>query len=195
MTKPLPGLRAQAEFAPELSLGRHLGPPAHDARHAAVVALIYPIAGEPNIALTLRPRSMQSHAGQVCLPGGMLERGESPPQAAVRELNEELGVCVQTDEILGTLSPIFVFASNFLVTPFVAYLDVRPIFSPSSDEVEKLIELPVSYLQDPTIETIQIRRGPVAFSAPCFRYLDSKIWGATTIMLAELADVIASARS
>ena len=188
--EPLLGLRAHARFSPAMTYGRHLGPAAFDTKPAAVLALFYPINDAIHLALTLRPSTMASHAGQVCLPGGMKEKGETLQEAAQREMSEELGVDGSQYTILGKLSQIYVFASNFLVTPFVAYSNTRPEFIPSAAEVDRVIELPMSDLLNPVIESLRIQRGPLDFSAPCFRYNGDRIWGATTMMLAELADVI-----
>ncbi|MEE2938046.1 MAG: NUDIX domain-containing protein, partial [Planctomycetota bacterium] len=64
------------------------------------------------IPLTLRPKSLQHHAGQVCLPGGRLEGDENPSQAALREFEEELGVRPQVTCHCGELSALYVYASN-----------------------------------------------------------------------------------
>src|SRR6266404_6053902 len=92
LRRPLPGPAAQARFAPELSFGRHFGPPPESARQAAVVALLYPSGGGDDLSfagwrlpLILRPEHLEHHAGQIGLPGGMIEAEESPAEAALRE--------------------------------------------------------------------------------------------------------------
>src|SRR5262249_39444965 len=77
LREPLPGWRAHVRFQPELSFGRHQGPPPQDARKAAVLALLYPRDDQWHVPLILRPAHMLDHASQVSLPGGVIEPGES----------------------------------------------------------------------------------------------------------------------
>ena len=136
----------------------------------------------------VRPDSMSDHAGQVSLPGGMLEAGETTADCALREWEEELGVSQKDVEIVGALKPLWVFVSNFLVTPHVAILKYRPEFQPSPTEVAEIIELPLNLLLNPAAhESCEIVRRSLRFSAPCYSYGGHNIWGATSIILAEFA--------
>jgi 8-oxo-dGTP pyrophosphatase MutT (NUDIX family) len=139
---------------------------------------------------------MPSHAGQVSLPGGEREPGETIEEAALRECREELGETGADVEVLGRLSQVYVFASNYLVTPCVAWTSKRPDFRPNPAEVANLLEPTVVELLDPqrrgrhTIE----RRG-VRFRAPHVMCDEHPIWGATNLILAELLTIIAAGRS
>ena len=88
LKQPLPGWAAQARYQPELSFGRHLGPAPSDAKPAAVLILLYPNGGRWHVPLTLRSAHLPDHAGQVSLPGGLIEPGEDSRQAALREFTE-----------------------------------------------------------------------------------------------------------
>ena len=90
MQKSLPGRAAQRRFEPSLCYSRHFGPPTIRARAAAVLALLYPHEGQWHLPLTVRPATLVAHAGQISLPGGAVDPGETGPQAALRELEEEL---------------------------------------------------------------------------------------------------------
>jgi 8-oxo-dGTP pyrophosphatase MutT (NUDIX family) len=186
LQRPLPGLSDCSEFAPELCYGRHQHPPAHDAKQAAVLLLLYPHQEDWRLPLTLRAEHMPSHAGQVSFPGGAIEPGETAQQAALRECQEELGDFGRQTEILGQLSPAYVFASNFLVTPFVAWTPQRPDFVPNPAEVANLLEPSVSELLDIRRRGshLKTRRG-IAFRTPHILYDDHRIWGATSLMLGE----------
>ena len=98
---------------------------------------------------TLRPAHLAAHGGQVSLPGGAVEPGETTAAAALREFHEELGDDGQPIDLLGTLSPLYVQASNYLVTPWVGAAASRPQFAANATEVEEVLEVPLSHLFDP----------------------------------------------
>lgn len=185
---PLPGRAVLGRFAPALAYGRHSGPAAADAVAAAVLALFYPRAGEWHLPLTLRPANMPAHANQVSFPGGVTEEGESPEACAARELEEELGVRRDAVRFVGRLSPLYIFGSNFWVTPCVAVCETEVAFRPNADEVAELLELPARRLLDPSARGAhEIERGGVRFTVPHLAFGGHRIWGATRMMLGELA--------
>lgn len=212
---PLPGVTAQARFAPELSFGRHFGPPPASARRAAVLILLYqnegsrPIdraigtaAAGANVAdliglanwrvpLIVRPEHMEHHAGQIGLPGGIIEADETPIDAACRELQEELGVPRHEIDVLGQLSPLYVYGSNHYVIPHVAISAQSPTFIVNVDEVAEVLELPLDLLLDPAQIAIETRehRG-VRFQSPYLALRPHHIWGATAMILGEFAAVL-----
>jgi len=193
LAEPLPGRRAFRRFEPELSYGRQAGPPAPDARRAAVVILFYPQAGQWRFPLILRPDHMPTHAGQFGLPGGMLEYGESTGDAALRELDEELGLA-EGVELLGKLSEIYVFVSNCRLTPWVAWTPQLPAWKPNPSEVAQILEVPLADLV--SLEkrgSLLIERRRLRFTAPCFHFGGHCVWGATSMILGELSEVVSEA--
>ena len=192
---------ASQRFAPELAYGRHLGPPGVHTRSAAVAVLIYPHAAQWMLPLTLRPDHLTSHGGQVSLPGGACELGETAETAARRELQEELGVPAESTRIVGRMSEVYVFVSDFLVTPVVMAVDARPSWTLDPLEVAEIIEVPLIDLTNPANHGDHILCHPVSgavgdnnpeieFRAPhiaCGRHL---VWGATTVILGELIAVL-----
>lgn len=186
----LPGRRALRALEPELSHGRHCQLAPASARPAAVLALLYPRDGAWHVPLTLRPETMVDHAGQVSFPGGLIEPGEESAHAALREYEEELGAPAGDIQLLGTLSPIYLFVSNFAVTPWVGIVEGRPAFAPNPIEVAELLEVPLAHVQ--SHEAVQrgfLRRGRLELQTPHFQWQERRIWGATGMMLAELAAV------
>jgi 8-oxo-dGTP pyrophosphatase MutT (NUDIX family) len=191
LAAPLPGRAAQSLFEPELSFGRHYAPPPTDARTAAVIALLFRRQGKWYLPLTVRPETMADHAGQVSLPGGMIEPDENAEQAALRELDEELGVQQDGVEIIGRLSPLYLFVSHFSVEPCVGLLHAAADFHPSPTEVAQLLEVPLGHLLD------EGNRGGhqrdfhgLGFHAPHIRFQNHVIWGATAMILGELIAVL-----
>ncbi|HEX6960783.1 MAG TPA: CoA pyrophosphatase [Lacipirellula sp.] len=174
------------EFAPELSYGRHAGPPCCDTREAAVaVVLCWEDAGW-SLPLTVRHMGLSRHGGQVSFPGGLVDEGESPCDAAAREIQEELGLRPRL-QWLGELSPLFVYASNALVTPCVAALDHWPAWEPQPAEVDCVLRLELrQLLAPPTAPPLVVQRGPIMFKAPQLLVEGRSAWGATAVMLGEL---------
>jgi 8-oxo-dGTP pyrophosphatase MutT (NUDIX family) len=191
LIQPLPGHDARRRFAHQLSYGRHCGPPRWDARQATVVALLVARNGRWYVVLTVRHVNLAEHGGQVSLPGGSLEAGETASEAALRELEEEIGICAHDVALLGPLTPLYVFASNFHVTPFVAVCAVAPTWRGNEIEVAEILELPLDVLCDADRYGQRlIDRGGCVFSAPCICWQSHDIWGATAMILGELAAVL-----
>ena len=187
----LPGVRAHRQYAPELAYGRHQGPQSADAREAAVLALFFPRDQVWTLVLTLRPDHLPDHPGQVSFPGGALKAGESAEQGALRELNEELGVATEHVELVGRLSPIYVFNSNFSVQPIVGVLDESPIFRRDASEVAEVIEVPLAALLKWVPEKMLWRLRPsVSLTAPAVSWQHQKVWGATLLILGELIELL-----
>lgn len=177
-------------FAPELSYGRNFGPVPSSARPAAVVTLLFRRNGHWHIPLTLRHASLGKHGGQISLPGGSVDPGETSADAARRELAEELGVAESVD-FIGEMPDCYVYVSNFRVTPWLAATDVEPHWQPHDREVERVVEMPLESLLDPgCVGTVTIERGPVILHAPCYRVGEDCIWGATSIILGQLAGAL-----
>jgi len=162
-----------------------------DARAAAVLLLLYPREGCWHLPLTLRPAHLADHAAQVSLPGGAVESGETSAQAAIREFHEELGDDGQPIRLLGSLSPRYVHASNYLVTPWVAAVARQPLFVRNPTEVEQILEVPLAHLLDPANFGSHAREYQgQGFVAPHFIYQAHHIWGATCGILGEFVTVL-----
>jgi 8-oxo-dGTP pyrophosphatase MutT (NUDIX family) len=178
--------RWRNDFAPELSYGRHAGPARRDARAAAVAIVFCWDGREWSLPLTVRNPNLTRHAGQVSLPGGLLEPCESACDGACRELTEELGQCPPLQWI-GELSPLFVFASNALVTPCIAVAPSWPDWTPQPTEVDRVLKLELRNLLAARLaEPLTIERGPFRFRAPQLIVEGQSTWGATAVMLGEL---------
>ena len=182
--------------SPNLSYGRHKGPPLPRARRAANLILLFPDAeGRWTIPLMIRAETEGIHAGEIALPGGRREKGESARETALREFWEETGHRVSKQQVLGELPATHVWASNHQVRTFVALQHSIPVWSPDPKEVAGLLFLPLAHLMNPgNFGMHQVTRRRVQFSAPHLSVSGQRVWGATLRMLVELGEVLDSAR-
>ena len=166
----------------------HVSPP----RAGSVLILLYEQEGEHYFPLIKRTDYKGLHSGQISLPGGKKEKGETEEQTALRETFEEIGVDPLAVKIIGQLSNFFVIPSNFMVTPFVASIDYKPAFIPDPREVDKIIQANLhNLIDDDAITTAEIlAAGQFKLNAPHFKVEDEIVWGATAMMLNELRMVV-----
>ena len=92
------------------------------------------VAGGAAFLLCRRPSTMRRHAGQWALPGGRLGAGEAPLDAALRELEEELGLSLGPESVVGWLDD-YATRSGFVVTPVVLWCAGDARLEPDPDEV------------------------------------------------------------
>ena len=105
------------------------------------------VAGGPAFLLCRRAAKLRRHAGQWALPGGRLDPGETPVQAAVREVREELGLNLGTDDVLGGLDD-YPTRSGFVITPVVFWGPADPQLVPAPDEVLAVYRIGLRALLD-----------------------------------------------
>ena len=186
---PLPGLEAQLRMAPRFRTGAVPDRAFDDLRPAAALLLVYPHNGSWHMPLTVRGSRLRHHTGQVSLPGGRVDLGESIEQAALREAHEEVAVEPPLVEVLGRLTPLAIDVSGHLLHPVVGLALQRPAFRVAEPEVERLIEVPVARLQEPDLIRWEQRKRSVPpyepMDVPYFDLDDARIWGATAMVLAE----------
>jgi 8-oxo-dGTP pyrophosphatase MutT (NUDIX family) len=196
LNNPLPGESAQKKMLSRQLSGeensRFKVPENH--KKASVLALFYPKNSEWHLALMQRPESPYAHSRQVSFPGGGAEEHDlDEAETALRETEEEFGIPKAKIEILGRLTHVYIPVSNYLVHPFIGFLIEEPEFFPDSNEVEEIVEVPISQLLDPTNrkrKEIEIHGGVILQDVPYFHLSDKVIWGATAMMLGELTELM-----
>ena len=190
--RTLPGIEAHRRFAPEMAYGRHRGPIAASAHRAAVVVAL--VDGEEGLRFPLIVRSdshNDHHRGQISLPGGRLDGNELAWHGAKREFAEELGTASDSLRLITQLTPLYVYASNHSVQPFVAHWEDPGSFNPNPAEVAELLWVPVAQLTDPAnVHLAKMLRGNCTYNAAGFRFGEHFVWGATAMILAEMAALL-----
>jgi len=167
-----------------------------DSRAAAGLLLLFPIDGRVHLLLTVRSSRLPSHAGQVSLPGGALEAGETVEHAALREAHEETGVPPANVRLLGRLTPLHIPVSGFVLHPVVGVMDARPEFRLADAEVDQILEPPLEDLIDPGCvrRRPQLRDG-LFRDVPYFAFDGLQVWGATAMVLAEFLQIVVKAKA
>ena len=163
---------------------------------AAVLVPIYEKAGEHYILFTKRTDEVEHHKGQISFPGGRRDESDDDLLAtALREGYEEVGLRPEVVEIAGKLDQERTITSKFSICPFVAFIPYPYQFELSSDEVEQLLEVPLSALLDKDNfreETITDEEGRIIPSY-YYHYGDQVIWGATARILNRLLGLVNTA--
>ncbi|WP_339698929.1 CoA pyrophosphatase [uncultured Marixanthomonas sp.] len=195
----LPGEAIQFKMAPVERL-KELKEQARlkqNARKAGVMALFYPSeTNETHIILILRRTYKGVHSAQVGFPGGKIEpEDDSLMEAALRETEEEVGVSRNVVTVLKELTEIYIPPSNFFVQPFLGLTNTTPTFIPQDDEVEALIEVPLSlFMDDKTLVTKKITTSYATnIDVPAFLLNGHVVWGATAMMLSEVRELLKQA--
>ena len=193
--------RTEAGHAPEPdALWATLTVDENVARRAAVLMLfgvldsIPASSGKPlapadlDVLLLERAHTLESHPGQVAFPGGSIDPGESPVEAALREAEEETGLDSGGVEVLGTLQELGLARSNFLVTPVLGWwASPTPVRVVDYGESAQVFRIPVRDLLDPDNRVMStVSRGGRTFSSPAFTVNGVVVWGFTGIVLTGL---------
>lgn len=174
--------------------------PGPQRRPAAVLCVLFD-APEPapsgraqcHVVLTRRSSRLRSHAHQVSFPGGRLDTGESPLDAARREAREEVGIDPRSVEIIGRLASLRTVANPSPITPFVGVVAERPRLRPNPAEVERAFDVPLVELLHPDVHREELWRFPdgTEQAMQFFELVGDTVWGATARMLVELLDLVA----
>ncbi len=191
----LPGKQAQLQMIPTISGPQQYRSSISDrTKQGGVLILLYPDGEQISFPLMLRHVYKGAHSGQVSLPGGKKEDfDEDIVATALRESEEEIGVGKDGVTVIGRLTELYIYASDFLVTPIVGYTEEKPHFKPDTYEVKELILTNLKEL----LEEANLKRKEVSFNegkgrinAPYFDISGHVVWGATAMMLSEFKTLL-----
>ncbi len=137
-------------------------------------------------------QAQDKHSGQISFPGGKMEdQDDSLASCAIRETQEELGIDGGSLEVVGSLSPLYVYASDFMVYPFVGILDFEPSYRSQKSEVARIIEMPLTYfMQKGRVQYTDLElRETTLRNVPYFDLEGKILWGATAMITKELIHI------
>jgi len=170
---------------PDLLDGRRIG--SDGALRAAAVLIAVTERKEPGVLMIHRPEEMRSHPGQVAFPGGKIDPGENPVEAALREAHEELGIQPSNVKVIGA-TDAYGTGTGFHITPVLATVPADLPLLPNPDEVSAWFEAPLKFVLDPVNHIPQ----SAMWKGQQRDFLDiqwqgHRIWGATAAIIANLA--------
>ncbi|MGE0880839.1 MAG: CoA pyrophosphatase [Acidimicrobiia bacterium] len=167
-------------------VGARYDAPSPDGRRSAVLVPFYVHDGEPYLIFTRRTEHLRTHQGQVSFPGGRIDPGETPVQAALREAHEEIGLAPEHVEVLGELDHLVTFSVGSFVVPIVGFIPELPRLTTNPVEVARLFSLPASELLHDDVFHQEDWGDGRPFTVPFFELEHETIWGATGRMLVNL---------
>ena len=147
----------------------------------------------PHILFSKKSAAVPHHKGQFAFPGGIVEqRDGSRVETALREAWEEIRLPADAVEVLGLLDDTETRATQFVITPVVGIV-TRPVaFQPDGREIERVIEVPLETLRDPTIFRTELWEvGGVGHDVHFYDVsVEDVIWGATARILKQFLDIV-----
>jgi 8-oxo-dGTP pyrophosphatase MutT (NUDIX family) len=153
-------------------------------RASAVLIPLFYNQGQYHVLLTERSEEVNFHKGQVCFPGGTREPSDSGLlQTALREAEEEIGLRAEDVEILGELDDSLTLTSNYVISPFVAFIPHHYTFKADGREIKEIFSVPLSFLMDKA----NFRQDSYEYE-----YDGHIIWGATARILKQFVDLLKS---
>jgi 8-oxo-dGTP pyrophosphatase MutT (NUDIX family) len=158
-------------------------------------AVLLPIIdrGGPHILFTKKSEAVPHHKGQFSFPGGVCEeRDASRVETALREAWEEIRLPPDAVEVLGLLDDTATRATPFIITPVVGIVRGAVDLAPDGREIERVIEVPLELLRDPTIFRTEIwERSGESHPVHFFRVsVEDVVWGATARILRQFLDLL-----
>lgn len=163
-----------------------------DLVHAAVLVPITD-RGEPHLLFAKKSERVPHHRGQFSFPGGVVaERDGSRVETALREAWEEIRLPARAVEVLGLLDDTETRATPFVITPVVGLVREAIAFEPDGREIERIIEVPLTALRDPSIFRTEMWERDGATHAVHFFEVSSRdvIWGATARILRQFLELL-----
>ena len=192
ISKPLPGWESQKIMSPVNGDGYTNVP--NNYKPSAVMLLIFPKEGKDHIVFMKRTSkyTQDKHAGQISFPGGALDDTDLTLAAcAQRETFEEMGIHQRDYQVIGQLTQLYVYVSNFMIYPFVGWTDKTLEFVKEDEEVDKVITCAIEDFLDPSMkQTTDLKiRNTILKNVPYFDLEGEILWGATSMILNEFLNI------
>ena len=158
---------------------------------AGVLILLFPRNDGWHFFLTKRTDKVNHHKGQISLPGGVVQDGESLTEAALRETHEEIGVPSTLVTVIGSLTSFNIPVSGFEIFPFISWAVTEPMTVINDAEVNRVFPVSLdSFLDDRNQKQKKETLLGEMRTIPYFALESEQVWGATSIILSEFKAVL-----
>ena len=175
----------------------------------AVMIFLMEENNELYVLFEIRSKTLRHQPGDICLPGGKIEKGELPLDTACRESLEELRIKRESFSVIGEMD-FLVTPYNFLIYPYISTILPQEI-SPNPEEVDHIIKVPLRFFLEtvPMLHEVEIVQTPRAdfpyelinkgnkykftngvFPEYFYLYEDNVIWGFTALIMKRFSDII-----
>ena len=158
---------------------------------ASILILLFPRNDGWHFFLTKRTDRVDHHKGQISLPGGVVQDGESLMEAALRETHEEIGVASTLVTVIGSLTSFNIPVSDFEIFPFISWAVTEPMTVINDAEVNRVFPVSLdSFLDDRNQKQKKETLLGEMRTIPYFALGSEQVWGATSIILSEFKVVL-----
>jgi 8-oxo-dGTP pyrophosphatase MutT (NUDIX family) len=159
-------------------------------KFASVMLIIHFTMGDPHILLIKRTKLVKNHAGEISFPGGNFTPMDvNMLQTAIREIEEELGLKINKEQVIGSLNAERTLTSRYIIYPYVTLLEKIPKIVVTNYEVEKIIDAPlISLLKSRESDIKHLQEYSIS-QLPKFTYNNEVVWGATARILDQLVKI------
>jgi 8-oxo-dGTP pyrophosphatase MutT (NUDIX family) len=158
-------------------------------RLAAVLALLVETP-EPSLIFTVRSDALSRHPGEVSFPGGLVDHGETPAEAARREAFEEIGLDPTLPRLVGALPPVHTYVSAILVIPYVGLLDRPPDLFAAEAEIKEIVRVPLARLATDEQPMELPRADGTVWHGWSYPLEGHTVWGATGLMVHAFLEIV-----
>ena len=157
------------------------------ARKSAIAIIIYKENNELKLILTERSNQLKNHAGEISFPGGTYDFEDlNLFGTAIRETKEELNIDLNKNEYIGQLNDVWTL-TGYIIRPFVFYINKPISYNYNSDEIQSVLDIPLSFFREKTNKTHSlITYQKRKWNSYIYNYKGHKVWGATANILNSL---------
>ncbi|MGQ0791256.1 MAG: NUDIX hydrolase [Nitrosopumilaceae archaeon] len=164
--------------------------PKHDGKTKLSSVLVIIYGSDPKLLMIEKSRHLNNHAGEIAFPGGKwIDDDIDLLDTAIRETEEEIGLSISRDDVIGQLENVMTLNSGYTITPFVCIIDNIPQLKTDS-EVELILHIPMI----PLLQTLDDDHDPNHQSLQemyTFTYNDKIVWGASARILKQIVNRLA----
>lgn len=160
-------------------------------RKSAVMMVLFEENNRLKSLLIRRSKYFGTHSDQISFPGGKVEPFDiNLEQTAIRETKEEINVDINSNDIIGELTPLAIPISQFLVYPYICFLKNIPVYSIDNHEVAEIIEFDIeTFIKKTVIQNLNVNINDKIMEVPAFKIDNHIVWGATAMILNEFREI------